>query len=54
MVKRVRLAYGKEGLWIELPDGPDIEVVEPRFVPGLPDEREAILRALREPMGSPP
>lgn len=54
MVKRVRLAYGKEGLWIELPDGPDIEVVEPRFVPGLPDEREAILRALREPIGSPP
>ena len=54
MVKRVRLAYGEEGLWIELPDGLDIEVVEPRFVPGLPDEREAILRALREPIGSPP
>ena len=54
MAKRVRLAYGKEGLWIELPDGLHIEVVEPRFVPGLPDEREAILRALREPIGSPP
>jgi len=51
---RVQLAYGREGLWIELPDGLHIEVVEPRFVPGLPDEREAILRALRDPIGSPP
>jgi len=54
VTKRVRLAYGKEGLWIELLDGLDIEVVEPRFVPGLPNERKAILRALREPIGSPP
>lgn len=51
---RVRLAYGKDGLWIELPDNLDIEVVEPRFIPGVQNEREAILKALREPIGSPP
>ncbi len=50
---KVKLAYGKEGLWIELPDG-DVTVVEPRFVPGLPDEIEAIRSALREPIGTPP
>jgi nickel-dependent lactate racemase len=50
---KVRLAYGKEGLWIELPDG-NVTVVEPRFVPGLPDETKAIRNALREPIGTPP
>jgi len=50
---RVKLAYGKEGLWVELPDE-NVTVVEPRFVPGLPDEREAIRKALRDPMGTPP
>jgi len=51
---KVRLAYGKEGLWIELPDDLNIAVVEPRFVPGLPNEREAIQKALREPIASAP
>jgi nickel-dependent lactate racemase len=50
---KVKLAYGKEGLWIELPDD-NVTVVEPRFVPGLPDETEAIRSALREPIGTPP
>jgi nickel-dependent lactate racemase len=50
---KVRLAYGKEGLWIELPDD-NVTVVEPRFVPGLPDETGAIRKALREPIGTPP
>ena len=49
---KVRLAYGKEGLWVELPDD-NVTVVEPRFVPGLPDEAEAIRSALREPIGTP-
>lgn len=53
MVK-VRLAYGKEGLWIELPDDLEVKILEPRFVPGLPDEEEAIRKALREPIASPP
>jgi nickel-dependent lactate racemase len=50
---KVRLAYGKEGLWVELPDD-NVTVVEPRFVPGLPDETEVIRSALREPSGMPP
>jgi nickel-dependent lactate racemase len=50
---KVRLAYGKEGLWVELPDD-NVTVVEPRFVPGLPDETEVIRSALREPIGTPP
>ncbi len=50
---RVKLAYGREGLWIDLPDR-NVTVVEPRFVPGLPDERAAIAGALRQPLDSPP
>jgi nickel-dependent lactate racemase len=50
---KVKLAYGKEGLWVELPDH-NVTVVEPKFVPGLPDEAEAIRSALREPIGTPP
>jgi nickel-dependent lactate racemase len=31
-----------------------VTVLEPRFVPGLPDERAAFERALLEPIGTPP
>jgi nickel-dependent lactate racemase len=50
---KVKLAYGKEGLWAELPDD-NVTVVEPRFVPGLPNEIEAIRSTLRKPIGTPP
>lgn len=50
---QVRLAYGKEGLWVDLPDH-NVTLVEPRFVPGLPDEMETIRGVLREPIGTPP
>lgn len=50
---RVRLAYGREGLWVDLPDR-NVTVVEPRFVEGLPDEEAAIVQALRQPLDSPP
>ena len=50
---RVKLAYGKEGLWIELPDR-NVTVVEPKYVQGLVDEREALRTALRSPTGTPP
>src|SRR5215211_4991158 len=49
---RVDLAYGKHGLPVELPD--DAVVVEPRYLPGLPDETDALRRALREPIDRPP
>jgi lactate racemase len=48
----VRLAYGRAGLDVELPAGAD--VLEPRRLSGLADEADAIRRALREPIGSPP
>jgi nickel-dependent lactate racemase len=51
---RIKLAYGRDGLWLDLPDEAPITVVEPRFVPGLPDEEAAILQALRAPHGTPP
>jgi lactate racemase len=48
----VHLAYGHDGLDVDLPAGAD--VLEPRRLPGLPDEADAIRRALREPTGSRP
>ncbi len=50
---RVKLAYGRQGLWVELPDR-NVTVVEPHFVAGVPDERAAITEALRRPLNSPP
>ena len=50
--KRVRLAYGRAGLEIEVPAGAD--VLEPRAVPPLRDETAAIRRALRQPIASRP
>lgn len=51
---RIQLAYGKTGLWIDLPDAWDVTVIEPRYVPGLPDPAEALTRALRRPIAAPP
>lgn len=50
---RVRLAYGRDGLEVELPDE-HTTIIEPTFVPGLPDAEGAILTALRNPLGAPP
>lgn len=50
---KVKLAYGREGLWVELPDR-NVTVVEPTHVPGLLDEGKAICSSLRDPMGTPP
>jgi lactate racemase len=49
---RVKLAYGKEGIWIDVPD--NATVIEPLFVPGLEDEAASIRAALRAPTGTPP
>jgi len=49
--KPVRLAYGRAGLEVEVPAGAD--VLEPRRRPALPDEAEALRRALRHPIASP-
>jgi len=51
---RVKLAYGRDGLWIDLPSDALVTIIEPQFTPGLPDERGAITAALRSPIGVPP
>ena len=50
---RVELAYGRTGLTVDLPDD-STTVVEPSYVPGLPDEPGALTVALRNPIGTPP
>src|SRR5512139_1657673 len=50
---KVHLQYGREGLDVEVP-GADVTVVEPRFVPGLPDEAAAFREAVRRPIGARP
>jgi lactate racemase len=49
---QVKLAYGRQGLWVDLPD--DAQVIEPRFAPGLPDEPAALRAAMAAPLGTPP
>jgi nickel-dependent lactate racemase len=50
---KVRLAYGKTGLDVELSDSLDVTVVEPKYLPGLPYPEEVIREALNKPIGSP-
>ncbi len=50
---KVRLAYGRSGLDVDLPDA-NVDVVEPQYVEGLPDEAAALRAALRRPLGTPP
>jgi len=51
---RLKLAYGRSGLEIELPPDAPVTVIEPQCVPGLPDEQAAITSALRTPLGTRP
>ncbi|MGC9520763.1 MAG: nickel-dependent lactate racemase [Anaerolineae bacterium] len=51
---RLRLAYGREGLWVDLPDTASITVIEPKPVEGLHDEQAALKAALATPLAAPP
>lgn len=51
--RRVALQFGQGELELELPSR-NLTVVEPRFVPGLPDEAAAFRAAARAPMGTAP
>jgi nickel-dependent lactate racemase len=51
--RRVHLQYGREGLDVEIPSA-HVTVVEPRFVPGLPDEEAAFREAVRAPIATRP
>src|SRR5690349_18284187 len=51
-MQRIALAYGRTGLDLDLDVAAD--VIEPRYLPGLPDEAAAIRDALRAPrFGTP-
>ena len=48
--KTVRLGRGQ----LEVSFPKSTTVIEPRFIQGLPEEKSAIVRALRHPIQSPP
>jgi nickel-dependent lactate racemase len=50
----IELAYGRDGLSINLPHRAPVTIIEPQFVPGLPDERASVAQALRSPTGTGP
>lgn len=50
---QAHLKYGRGALTIDLPDAAT-QIIEPLYQPGEPDEREAVLKALRRPIGTPP
>lgn len=51
---RIKLAYGREGLWVDVPDRAEVTVIEPQYVPGLDDESAALRAAMAAPRGTPP
>jgi nickel-dependent lactate racemase len=50
---RIELAYGSDGLTVDLPDD-RTTVVEPLHPPAVADARAAVLEALRHPVAGPP
>lgn len=51
-MKQVKLAYGKGQAVVNVPD--DADVIEPRHLAGLADEKAAVLAAMRKPFGTRP
>ncbi len=50
----IKLAYGKRGLNISLPDDLNVKVVQPKYVEGLANQAKAVRDALRQPIASKP
>ena len=50
----VQVAFGKQGLSLELPDGPDYHVVNVHSAPPLPDVEKALGAALDSPVAGLP
>ena len=48
------LAYGKGSLGLDLPDDAAVTVVEPAYVPGLPDQAAAVRASLAAPIAAQP
>ena len=53
MPVKLELAYGSEGLTIELPDD-RTTVISPAYLDRAPDEKAAVVEALRCPIDGPP
>lgn len=51
---RFQLAFGRDGLEIDLPETHDYTVLEPPTLEAVPDETAAIEAALNEPIAGPP
>lgn len=51
---RVEVAYGKKGLAVTIPEGISVTMVEPAFIPSLPDPVRAVIESLRTPLGCTP
>lgn len=51
---KILLAYGKTGHSIELDDSWNVQVIEPHYIPGLPDPLAALQQALQAPIALPP
>ena len=51
---QIRFAFGRHGLDLTLPDGPNYEVIESRSASALPDVQKALDQALDHPIGSKP
>ena len=52
-MRKVKLQYGTTGLDLSI-DAPNVTVVEPRYLPGLPDEAAAFREAARKPIETKP
>ena len=51
---KIRLAYGKQGLDLQFDPSWDVTVVEPRYLPGLPDPMAGVSQALQAPYACAP
>lgn len=49
-MQSIQLQYGRTGLKVDLPSD-RVTLIEPRYVPGLADERAAFIDAARQPFG---
>ncbi|HEU0169268.1 MAG TPA: nickel-dependent lactate racemase [Chloroflexota bacterium] len=50
---KVKLAYGRSGMTVNMPDN-RTTVIEPQFMPSIPDEAASVLHALQHPIRSRP
>lgn len=51
-MKEVKLAYGRTGLTVKVPD--EAVIIEPCHLEKLADDKAAVMAALRQPIGTPP